>query len=506
MDSQSQNKLEPPLSKSNGGSQISLAVAASTTPIKSSESINLPSVSSDFKDYIVQMNLAYSTEAMKSSQQSFGSRQQILDSDSDDDPSNDRLDDSRSFARDSSDSFIVSEDQSRDVLIDIPSEEESLDVQMQMPVILDPASDPKVAPGYSKVRRVSFQEEDSITILPPNESVTKGSQDIPIIDVEITDDDDTYLETSLNARMQPLQTTTNELLTVIRKGGFASSMPNGIYNVSYESEEAEARDQVSELKLTSSVFTSTLFSDAPGSNENSNEQINQEGKNDMDLSQSFGSSASSFGKHLRNLSHGYGKKLSGVSAPVTPMISTHALSSKSSEEGPYPLSIQIQPENTLGEPPKKMTQIALSAHEMHPPPLKSDKEFSIDDFTVLRKVGKGGFAKVFLVRQKKSSQKYYAMKCIKKEDIIRLKQEKQILNEKNILTKFKHPFIVDLFHTFQTRTHLFMTLEFVPGGDLYTLMKTTKVISKFKMLRETKFILFMITARISGRSLSILHL
>jgi hypothetical protein len=320
---------------------------------------------------------------------------------------------------------------------------------------------------------VSFQEEDTIAIYPISSSESKGSKEafIPIIDVEITEDGGTPMK-SPSSQIQ----VTSEHLTVMSKGGFASSMPNGIYNMSYDSEAAEARDQVSELKLNSSVFTSTLFSEAAGSssNENSNEQLNQDNKTDMDLSHSYGSStASAFGKHLKNLSNGYGKKLQGVSAPVTPMISTHALNTKSTTEGPYPLSAQVG-ENSQGEPelPKKMPKIALSAHEMHPPPLRS--EFCLEDFSVLRKVGKGGFAKVFLVRQKKQSQKYYALKCIKKEDIIRLKQEKQILNEKNILKKFKHPFIVDLFHTFQTRTHLFMTLEFVPGGDLYTLMKTTK--------------------------------
>lgn len=118
---------------------------------------------------------------------------------------------------------------------------------------------------------------------------------------------------------------------------------------------------------------------------------------------------------------------------------------------------------------------ALSAYEITPSAASSSKLFKLDDFEVIRKVGKGGFARVFLVQQKKSNRKYYALKCIRKADIIRLKQERQIMNEKNILKKFKHNFIVDLFHTFQTQNFLFMTMEFVPGGDLYTLMKKYKV-------------------------------
>ncbi|RKO92325.1 kinase-like domain-containing protein, partial [Blyttiomyces helicus] len=75
--------------------------------------------------------------------------------------------------------------------------------------------------------------------------------------------------------------------------------------------------------------------------------------------------------------------------------------------------------------------------------------YQLDDFLVVRRVGKGGFANVFLVRMKMSTGRYYALKAIKKSDVVRLKQEKQILNEKNILRTVKHPFIVELYHTFQ---------------------------------------------------------
>ena len=133
---------------------------------------------------------------------------------------------------------------------------------------------------------------------------------------------------------------------------------------------------------------------------------------------------------------------------------------------------------------KKNPKTALSAYEITED--NPSKLYTLDDFEVIRKVGKGGFARVFLVQQKKSNRKYYALKCIKKADIIRLKQERQIMNEKNILKKFKHNFIVDLFHTFQTQNYLFMTMEFVPGGDLYTLMKKTKVCYELFNLRDLR--------------------
>lgn len=100
---------------------------------------------------------------------------------------------------------------------------------------------------------------------------------------------------------------------------------------------------------------------------------------------------------------------------------------------------------------------------------------TLDDYYVIRRVGKGGFATVFLVRLKVSTGRYYALKVIKKSEVVRLKQEKQIMNEKNILLELKHPLLIDLYNTFQTPSNLFMVLEFVAGGDLFTLLRKSKV-------------------------------
>ncbi|KAI8914533.1 kinase-like domain-containing protein [Gorgonomyces haynaldii] len=99
---------------------------------------------------------------------------------------------------------------------------------------------------------------------------------------------------------------------------------------------------------------------------------------------------------------------------------------------------------------------------------------TLDDYYLIRRVGKGGFATVFLVRLKGSTGRYYALKSMKKAEVIRLRQEKQIMNEKNILMELKHWLLVELFHTFQTPTHLFMVMEFVCGGDLFTLLRRSK--------------------------------
>ncbi|TPX65585.1 hypothetical protein SpCBS45565_g05045 [Spizellomyces sp. 'palustris'] len=137
------------------------------------------------------------------------------------------------------------------------------------------------------------------------------------------------------------------------------------------------------------------------------------------------------------------------------------------------LTSPVSPLASIGQLTTSQRKGTLSAYEISPattaPGLHRD--YHLDDFHIVRRVGKGGFANVFLVRLKHSTGRYYALKAIKKHDVVKLKQEKQILNEKNILRSINHPFIVELYHTFQNVTYLFMTMEYVAGGDLFSYLR-----------------------------------
>ncbi|KAJ1564373.1 hypothetical protein HK096_008298, partial [Nowakowskiella sp. JEL0078] len=65
----------------------------------------------------------------------------------------------------------------------------------------------------------------------------------------------------------------------------------------------------------------------------------------------------------------------------------------------------------------------LSAYEICQPTLSRD--FTLDDFSLIKRVGKGGFATVFLIRLRTSGGRYFALKAIKKADVVKVKQEKQ---------------------------------------------------------------------------------
>jgi serine/threonine protein kinase len=86
-------------------------------------------------------------------------------------------------------------------------------------------------------------------------------------------------------------------------------------------------------------------------------------------------------------------------------------------------------------------------------------------------LGTGTFGKVLLVRLKTASsgsQNYFAMKVLKKTEIVRLRQVEHVNAERYILSRVRHPFVVDLFSTFQDSLNIYMLLSYVPGGELFT--------------------------------------
>eukprot|EP00243_Klebsormidium_subtile_P002824 TRINITY_DN15747_c0_g1_i1.p1 TRINITY_DN15747_c0_g1~~TRINITY_DN15747_c0_g1_i1.p1 ORF type:complete len:572 (+),score=191.40 TRINITY_DN15747_c0_g1_i1:494-2209(+) len=88
------------------------------------------------------------------------------------------------------------------------------------------------------------------------------------------------------------------------------------------------------------------------------------------------------------------------------------------------------------------------------------------DFELLRVVGQGAFGKVFQV-QKKDTGEILAMKVMRKERIMEKNHADYMKAERNILTQIVHPFIVTLRYSFQTRSKLYLLLDFINGGHLF---------------------------------------
>lgn len=90
----------------------------------------------------------------------------------------------------------------------------------------------------------------------------------------------------------------------------------------------------------------------------------------------------------------------------------------------------------------------------------------LKDFTLMNVIGKGSYGKVMLVKLK-GKDTVYAMKILRKANIIERNQVEHTKTERNVLEIVSHPFIVNLICAFQTPTKLYFVLEYCPGGELF---------------------------------------
>jgi serine/threonine protein kinase len=94
-----------------------------------------------------------------------------------------------------------------------------------------------------------------------------------------------------------------------------------------------------------------------------------------------------------------------------------------------------------------------------------------DQLKDLAVLGSGTFGRVSLVEDKKSKQ-LYALKAMLKSEIVAHKQQKNVINEKNVMMCCNHPFILRLYQTFKDNRRLYMLLEFIQGGELFSVLHT----------------------------------
>ncbi|KAH8886901.1 Serine/threonine-protein kinase cot-1 [Thozetella sp. PMI_491] len=100
-----------------------------------------------------------------------------------------------------------------------------------------------------------------------------------------------------------------------------------------------------------------------------------------------------------------------------------------------------------------------------------------ENYTTVKIIGKGAFGEVKLV-QKKADGKVYAMKSLIKTEMFKKDQLAHVRAERDILAESDSPWVVKLYTTFQDANFLYMLMEFLPGGDLMTMLIKYEIFSE----------------------------
>ncbi|KAI0740734.1 kinase-like domain-containing protein [Earliella scabrosa] len=102
--------------------------------------------------------------------------------------------------------------------------------------------------------------------------------------------------------------------------------------------------------------------------------------------------------------------------------------------------------------------------------LRPNNAYTLSDFDIQRTLGTGTFGQVHLARSRHNSR-LYAVKVLNKSKVVRMKQASHARSEQELLRAVEHPFIVNLWGAFQDSSNLYMVMDFVPGGELFALIR-----------------------------------
>lgn len=103
-----------------------------------------------------------------------------------------------------------------------------------------------------------------------------------------------------------------------------------------------------------------------------------------------------------------------------------------------------------------------------------DLRMNPDDFNVIKVIGRGAFGEVQLVRHK-STRNVYAMKRLSKFEMIKRPDSAFFWEERYIMAHAKSEWIVQLHFAFQDSKYLYMVMDYMPGGDIVSLMSTYEI-------------------------------
>ncbi|QLQ79314.1 hypothetical protein HG537_0B06620 [Torulaspora globosa] len=121
--------------------------------------------------------------------------------------------------------------------------------------------------------------------------------------------------------------------------------------------------------------------------------------------------------------------------------------------------------NLLSIPKQPLSPLLLATNQL------KNSTPSIKDYDILKPISKGAYGSVYLSRKKLTGE-YFAIKVLKKSDMIAKNQITNVKSERAIMmVQSDKPYVARLFASFQNKDNLFLVMEYLPGGDLAALIK-----------------------------------
>lgn len=176
-------------------------------------------------------------------------------------------------------------------------------------------------------------------------------------------------------------------------------------------------------------------------------------------------------------------------ASIPPSLSNQLSVAANPSPGTDPAALLTQQQQAHPKPPQPSTTVATMQTDAQQPPQPTQHEpeaavasqarvtkgkYTLTDFDILRTLGTGSFGRVHLV-QSKHNQRFYAVKVLKKAQVVKMKQVEHTNDERRMLSDVKHPFLITLWGTFQDWRNIYMVMDFVEGGELFSLLRKSGV-------------------------------
>lgn len=161
-----------------------------------------------------------------------------------------------------------------------------------------------------------------------------------------------------------------------------------------------------------------------------------------------------------------------ITPPLSPMVSPQDSMSSAAGTTTRRSHRRHSTAQPMISPTTSMSGTPLSPRLPSVAPLSRTTPTSIKDFEIIKPISKGAFGSVFLAKKKVTGD-YFAIKVLKKADMIAKNQITNVKAERMILMRqAESPFVAKLYFTFQSKENLYLVMEYLNGGDCAALIKS----------------------------------